>query len=118
MSYGPLTIYAKRAGDMHVVYEIQRFICYFTRGKYIQMPLLHGQMYHDITYDTAIQVVESESDIRIITDIPYLALTGELWGVYCEDFGGNWPRYNATGLYINFCVKDVTDVIKPVNVPT
>ena len=29
----------------------------------------------------------SESDIRITTDTPNLALTGELWGVYCEDFG-------------------------------
>ena len=28
---------------------------------------------------------ESESDIRITTDTPYLALTVELWGVYCED---------------------------------
>ena len=27
------------------------------------------------------------SDIRITTDTPYLALTGELWGAYYEDFG-------------------------------
>ena len=44
-------------------------------------------------------MAESESDIRITTDTPYLALTGELWGVYCEDFGENWPRYNGTTLY-------------------
>ena len=24
---------------------------------------------------------------------------GELWGVYCEDLGENWPRYNGTALY-------------------
>ena len=24
---------------------------------------------------------------------------GELWGVFCEDFGENWPRYNITALY-------------------
>ena len=30
---------------------------------------------------------------------PYLALTGELWGVYCEDFGENWPHHNSTPLY-------------------
>ena len=26
-------------------------------------------------------------------------VTGELWGVYCEDLGENWPRYNGTALY-------------------
>ena len=56
-------------------------------------------IYHDITYDTAITVAESESDIKITTVTPYLALTGELCGVYCEDFGENWPRYNGTALY-------------------
>ena len=29
---------------------------------------------------------------------PHRALTGELWGVYCEDLGENWPRYNDTAL--------------------
>ena len=24
----------------------------------------------------------------------------ELWGVYCEEFGENWPRYNGTALYL------------------
>ena len=33
--------------------------------------------------------IESESDIRITTVTSYLALTGELWGVYYEEFGGN-----------------------------
>ena len=40
------------------------------------------------------------SDIRITRNIPYLALTGELWGVYCEDFCENWPRYNGNAFYI------------------
>ena len=30
---------------------------------------------------------EIELNIRITTDTPYLALTGELWGAYCEDLG-------------------------------
>ena len=34
------------------------------------------------------------------TDTRYLALTGELWGVYCDDMGENWPRYNGTALYM------------------
>ena len=38
-------------------------------------------------------VAEHESDLELITDDPYLALTGELWGAYSEDFGENWHRY-------------------------
>ena len=29
-----------------------------------------------------------------------MVLTGELWGVYCDEFGETWPRYNGTALYI------------------
>ena len=43
------------------------------------MLLKRGLIYHDIAYDTAITVTESESDIRITRDTPYLALTIELW---------------------------------------
>ena len=52
---------------------------------YSEVPLYRGLIYHSIIYDTAITVAESESDIRITTDTPYLALTGELCGVHCED---------------------------------
>ena len=38
---------------------------------------------------TAIIVEELKLDFELTTDIPYLTLTGELWGVYCEDFGEN-----------------------------
>ena len=34
------------------------------------------------------------------TNITYLALMGELWGVNCEDFGENWQHYNSTALYV------------------
>ena len=44
-------------------------------------------------------MTESESDIRITTDTPYLTLMDELWGIYWEDLGENWPRYNGTALY-------------------
>ena len=36
--------------------------------------------------------------------IPYLALTGTLWGVFSEDFGENWPRFNGTALYTHINV--------------
>ena len=39
------------------------------------------------------------SEVIFTKDTPYLALTGELWGVFCEDWGENWPRYNGTALY-------------------
>ena len=31
----------------------------------------------------------------------FIHITGELWGVYCEGLGENWPRYNDTTLYIS-----------------
>ena len=46
---------------------------------------MYSQINDDITYDIAITMAESESDIRITTDTTHLALTGELWGVYYED---------------------------------
>ena len=42
---------------------------------------------------------ELKSDFKLITDTPYLALAGELWGVYYDKFEENWPRYNGTALY-------------------
>ena len=44
--------------------------------------------------------VEYKSEFVSAKDTPYLALTGELWGVFCEDFGENWPCYNGTALYL------------------
>ena len=57
-------------------------------------------IYHDITYDTAITVAETKSDIRITTDTSFLALTGELCGVYWEEFEESWSRYNTTTLHL------------------
>ena len=31
--------------------------------------------------------------------IKLIHITGDLWGVYCEDYGENWQRYNGTALY-------------------
>ena len=49
-------------------------------------------------YITAITVAESASDFRITADTPLLILTSELWGVYSEDLGENWPCYNCITL--------------------
>ena len=45
-------------------------------------------------------MAEHKSNIRLTKDTTYLALTGELWGAFCEDIWENWPRYNGTALYI------------------
>ena len=44
-------------------------------------------------------MAEKKSDFRLTKYTPYIALVGELWGVYCDDLGGNWPRYNGITLY-------------------
>ena len=41
---------------------------------------------------------ERELDLKHTADTPYLALTGELCSVCCEDFGEKC--YNGTALYI------------------
>ena len=41
---------------------------------------------------------EHELDYGSKKDTPYLALTGELWAVFSEDFGENWPRYDGATL--------------------
>ena len=44
------------------------------------------------------RVAEHKSDFKLTTNTPYLALTGELWDAYCEDFEENWLRSNGTVL--------------------
>ena len=51
---------------------------------------------------------EHEWDLKHTTYTPYLALTGELWGVCCEEIGDNEPRYNDTALYF-IAVKVIID---------
>ena len=37
-------------------------------------------------------------------DMPYLALTSELWGVYRELYRETWPRYTENALYHKYIV--------------
>ena len=50
--------------------------------------------------------LQSETWNRLECEPTTNTLTDELWGVFCEDFQENWPRYNGTALYI----KIVTSV--------
>ena len=45
-------------------------------------------------------VVTQKSYFEIAKETPYLALAGELCGVFRQDFGENRSRYNGTTLYI------------------
>ena len=47
---------------------------------------------------------EYQSGAKSTKDTPYLALTGELWGVFWEYVWENWQRYNGTALYMHFYV--------------
>ena len=50
---------------------------------------------------------ELKSECQITDYTPYLTLTGELWGVFCEDSIENWPHLNGTILYITLSLKEV-----------
>ena len=50
---------------------------------------------------------ENELDLKLTKHTPYLALAGELWVVYCENWGGNWTRYNGIALYLVMPCGDV-----------
>ena len=50
-------------------------------------------------YTNGVTEAEYKSEFEHTKDTPYFALTGEIWGVFCEDFEENWPRYNGTALY-------------------
>ena len=40
---------------------------------------------------------------NITTDTPYLALTGELWGVFCGDLVLPWKQYHHSSYFVEFC---------------
>ena len=43
---------------------------------------------------------EYQSDAGTTKDTPYLALAGELCGVFWDNLWSNQPRYNGTALYL------------------
>ena len=71
---------------------------------YSGVPLQRGIILHKIAHIAAVPNVEYKWELEATNDTPYLALTGELWGGFCDDFRENWPRYNGTALYhISIC---------------
>ena len=55
---------------------------------------------------------ENKSQFKPTKYTPCLALTGELWDVFCEDWGENWLHYNGTALYFSFANQTVLVHIK------
>ena len=53
---------------------------------------------------------EHKQNFKLTIDTPYLALTGELWGVSYENFEENWPRLNSTALYDITCSTAIVKV--------
>ena len=43
--------------------------------------------------------IERKSDFKLTTYTPYLALTGELWGIYYDNFQKKKTRYDGAALY-------------------
>ena len=52
---------------------------------------------------TAVNYAHHKTEFKLTKDTPYLTLTGNLLGVFCEDFEENWPGYNGTALYYVYC---------------
>ena len=80
-----------------------------TKAQYSRVPLWRGPIYYDIAIGTAMAAAERKSDFKrttlsfcnfITIDTQYLALMGEIWGVYCDEIAENVSRYNGTALYL------------------
>ena len=56
---------------------------------------------------------ELKSGSELTKHTPYLTLSCELWGVYYEDCGENWPRFNGPQCsYQSVGLVNHDDVIK------
>ena len=61
--------------------EMFRVHCVYSR-----VPLWRGPLYYNILYCSKVTDVDNESGFIFTKYTPYLAIAGELWGVYCENF--------------------------------
>ena len=57
-----------------------------------------NMIWYGIEYLTVVIETEYKSEFEPTQYSPYLALMGELWDVFCKDFGENWLCYNSTTL--------------------
>ena len=59
----------------------KKLTSYELQYNYTPVPLWRGPIFHNITYGTAMTVAEHRSDFKLITDTPYLTLTGTRYGM-------------------------------------
>ena len=78
---------------------------------YYVMPPLIGRAHTQD--DPWVMKVEHERDIELTRDIPYLTHIGQLWGVYCEEFGEDLQCNEGTALNLVWMILQVA----PVEVP-
>ena len=86
--------------DIHAValhgpcWELTKFWTYHFHElmhMYRRVPLKRDQLKHGIAHNTTMTKAKHKKR-NLIKDTPYLAFTGELWCVYHEYLGQNWPR--------------------------
>ena len=92
---------------LQFVYKGNAILFFYRRYGSCLQTILHIQsgaditrsIYHFTICSNVMKRKEHKSDIELTKVTPYLALTGELWSVHCEDLGENWPRFNGITLY-------------------
>ena len=60
-----------------------------------------GRIQEEFEHNTKERKLKLRSDQELRKHIPYLAFTGELWGVFSEFVGENIPRDIQKALYIH-----------------
>ena len=55
---------------------------------YYTFSICHGRIEHNFKYNMKGRKLNLSSDCELRKDTPYLALVGELWGVFPQFFGG------------------------------
>ena len=61
--------------------------------KCYRLAIYRGYIQHDCSHSPIMTVAKLRSNFALTHDNPYLALTGELWGVFRELFKEKWPQY-------------------------
>ena len=72
----------------------------------------HGLLHHTSTYNVTMKSIGFRPDFEHTIDTPYLALTGELWSVFCVYFAEKWPCYKKVEQCLcEFLVKVFWDCV-------
>ena len=101
-----------RAVIVHLIHNVYTHIyIYIYIYIYIFECCYDAVQNHDILYGASMTATEHKSDFKLTTYTPYLALKGELWDVFYENFEEDWPRYSGTALYIHIPINFVNSSI-------